>query len=70
MQAPTGEWVGPIESAYGIHWIFVEDRREATNPPLDEVLREVRSEWLREREKEATRTYVEGLRRRADIRID
>ena len=70
MEAPIGEWFGPVESAYGKHWVFVEDRRASSNPPLNEVLREVRSEWLRERETEATRLYLEGLRRRADVRID
>ncbi len=69
MEAPVGRWTGPIESAYGLHQAYVHERTPRTQPPLDEVMSEVRAELLREREQRALRDYVTGLRARASVTI-
>ncbi len=43
---PLGEWQGPVESSYGIHLVFVDERTERRSPPLEEVRDAVRREWL------------------------
>lgn len=70
MQAPEQEWFGPIDSAYGKHWVFVEARSEAAAPELDDVLPRVEAELLREREKEALRNRVKNLREEAEIQTE
>ncbi len=32
-----GHWAGPVESGYGLHLVFVRERREGRLPPLDEI---------------------------------
>jgi hypothetical protein len=67
MRAPVGAWSGPVESAYGLHWIWVHERLAARTPSLDEVEKQVRAEVIRAREEEALRDYVESLRARARV---
>jgi hypothetical protein len=69
MTAPVGEWSGPIESAYGLHWVFVHERRPAERLPLDEVASAVQGEVLREREQAAMRAWLDARRARATITV-
>ena len=69
MQAPLQEWFGPVDSAYGKHWVFVEARQDATDPDLDNVLPRVEAELLREREQQALRSHIEALREQAEIEL-
>ena len=70
MQAPEQEWFGPVDSAYGKHWVFIESRSEAADPKLNDVLPRVEADLLREREKEALRNHVKELREHADIQME
>jgi hypothetical protein len=40
-----GRWQGPIESSYGVHFVFVSQRLEGRMPELTEVRDAVRREW-------------------------
>ena len=42
---PTGEWSGPIESAYGLHLVFVYARTAERLPALAEVREAVARDW-------------------------
>lgn len=42
---PIGEWVGPIESSFGAHYVRVLDRTPATAPQLAAVRDHVVREW-------------------------
>ncbi|MCH2186282.1 hypothetical protein MK280_10470, partial [Myxococcota bacterium] len=64
------QWSGPIDSAYGKHWVFVESHKDPADPELNEVLPRVKAEFLREREQEALRNHVEGLRAQAEINVE
>ncbi len=35
--ASTGEWCGPVESSYGVHVVWVEERTPTSTPALDSV---------------------------------
>lgn len=70
MEAPGQQWFGPVDSAYGKHWIFVESRSEAADPELNDVLPRVEAEFLREREKEALRNHVKELREQSEIYVE
>jgi hypothetical protein len=69
MEAPVGEWSGPIASAYGLHFVFVHERQPAERPRLDEVASAVQGEVLREREQAAMRARLDALRARATITV-
>ena len=38
-------WQGPIESGYGVHLVFVDERSESRLPELAEIRGQVRREW-------------------------
>ncbi len=40
-EAETGQWFGPVESAYGYHLVLISDRREGRTPPLEEIIADV-----------------------------
>jgi hypothetical protein len=79
VQLERGRWIGPIQSGYGWHLVYVSDRTEARLRPLSEVREAVQREWLAARRKEIIdATYsklrekyavvVEGLPSEADAR--
>jgi hypothetical protein len=52
-QAPVGEWVGPIDSSFGAHYVRVLDRTPAAAPQLAAVREQVVREWENERRQRA-----------------
>jgi hypothetical protein len=67
---PLGEWQGPVESSYGIHLVFVDERTERRSPPLEEVRDAVRREWLNARRLKSNKKFYDGLRKRYTINIE
>jgi hypothetical protein len=43
--APQGVWSGPVESAYGLHLVFVTERMQGQSPALAQVRESVLREW-------------------------
>ena len=50
---PIGEWVGPIDSSFGAHYVRVSDRTPAAVPQLAAVRDHVVREWENERRQRA-----------------
>jgi hypothetical protein len=59
----TTGWHGPIESAYGVHLVLLEERREAQIPELADVRSDVAADWLRARQVEANEAFYQSLHR-------
>ncbi len=55
-----GQWQGPVESAYGVHLVFVSERLEARVPALADVRDVVRREWDDARRLEAKEKFLPG----------
>jgi len=53
----SGRWAGPVESGFGLHLVFIEDRQAGRVPQLAEVRDAVQREWLSRRRQQA----VDGL---------
>jgi len=64
-----GQVADPARAADGFHVVVVVERDRGDLPPLEEVESLVRSEIRRRRGEESLRTYLDGLRRRAVIRV-
>jgi hypothetical protein len=45
LQIETGQWHGPVLSAYGSHFVFVSERKDGRLPALTEIHSEVQHEW-------------------------
>ena len=52
-KVPVGEWVGPIDSSFGAHYVRVSDRTPAVAPQLAAVRDHVVREWENERRQRA-----------------
>ena len=52
-KVPVGEWVGPIDSSFGAHYVRVSDRTPAAAPQLAAVRDHVVREWENERRQRA-----------------
>jgi hypothetical protein len=65
--AQPGRWLGPIESAFGPHLVWIDRRIESRIPPFDEIRQRVLDDWLEERTREALR--AEAVRLRAGVEV-
>jgi hypothetical protein len=70
MALPVGRWSGPIASPFGLHLVYVDERRAAMVPPLDAVRRQVRLGLERSRATARLQAGLTAVRRRWDIRVD
>lgn len=61
-ELPAGSWQGPIESAYGLHLVWIEERVPARLTPFDEVRGRVVHALLRQRGAERGRRRMAALR--------
>lgn len=66
---PSQTWVGPVESAYGLHLVWIESRRPSRAPTLAEVVDAVRRDWLEEQRAETNREALDRLREGYDIEM-
>ena len=68
--APIGQWFGPVESAYGVHLVFVEERTEGHLPALAEVLDAVRREWTNARRLELNEKFFQNLLKHYQVVVE
>jgi hypothetical protein len=69
-QVPVGEWAGPIDSAFGAHFVRVLERAPAVVPALSDIRDAVVREWENERRQRARNDNYRRLRSRYDVDID
>jgi hypothetical protein len=65
-----GEWQGPIESAYGLHLVYVTKSETAPLPDFATVKNEVLTLWRQQRELEGQEQYFSALLKKYDVVID
>jgi parvulin-like peptidyl-prolyl isomerase len=66
---PIGEWVGPIESAFGSHLVLLAGMDQPPVPNLADIRGEVVAGWRRAKAEEFRTTQYEALRARYDISL-
>ena len=64
---PTGTWSEPIESAYGVHLVFVASRTPGRIPPLIDVEDQIRRTLEHERQQAKFAAFQQSLRARYDV---
>ena len=67
---PTGDWMGPVYSAYGGHLLKVSERVDARLPELAEIRALVEREYLAERRIELKDLAYAKLREGYDVTIE
>lgn len=61
-------WLGPIESAFGPHLVWIERRIESRIPAFEEIRTRVLDDWLEQRTREALREEIARLRAAVELR--
>ncbi len=67
---PLGQWQGPVESAYGVHLVFVSERSAGGSPALTEVRDAVRREWENARRLDANDKFYRELLKHYTVTIE
>jgi hypothetical protein len=67
---PTGRWVGPVPSGYGLHVLLVRGRTAGRPPQLAEVRGAVLREWQNARRVELNAAFYQKMRAKYVIRVD
>jgi hypothetical protein len=66
----VGRWEGPIESGYGLHFVFVQERQPGRVPTLQHVRAAVAREWADAHRQQANDAFYRGLLERYSVTID
>ena len=67
---PVGEWMGPIDSSFGVHYVRVSNRTPAAAPPLAAVRDQVVREWENERRQRARTDAYAKMRGDYEVSIE
>jgi hypothetical protein len=68
--APIGEWVGPIASSFGAHYVRVSERSPEVAPTLAAVRDQVVREWENERRQRARSDAYTQMRSRYEVSVE
>lgn len=69
-ELPPGQWHGPIESGYGVHFVFISERTESRLPKLAEVHESVHREWANTQRLEANSNFYQKLLKQYAVTIE
>ena len=69
-QVPIGEWVGPIDSSFGAHYVRVSARTPAAAPQLAAVRDQVAREWENDRRQRARNDAYTKMRGEYQVSIE
>jgi hypothetical protein len=67
---PVGQWLGPVDSAYGKHLVRISNRTAGRVPQLDEARDAVRRDWANNQRVAANRKFYESLLKRYTVTIE
>ena len=67
--APVERWIGPIDSAFGSHLVWIHARTASRIPDLEEIRRQVFEDWIEQESRKVMREYIERQREVVDVRI-
>jgi PPIC-type PPIASE domain len=69
-KVPVGEWVGPIDSSFGAHYVRVSNRTPAVAPQLTAVRDQVVREWENARRQRARNDAYTKMRGEYQVSIE
>lgn len=67
---PTASWQGPLQSGYGLHLVYLEERVEGAMPPLAEVRDAVLRDWNAQRRRQLNDDIYQEFRKRYEVVVD
>ncbi len=70
MELEPGQWQGPVLSGYGVHLVYVHDRREFARPKFEQVAQLVEQDWIADKRQKLNDRYMEKLLERYEVVIE
>ena len=67
---PIGAWSGPVESAHGLHFVRIEQRRESAIPPFEQLRQKIERDFSDAQRAQADREFIDRLRAKYSILDD
>ena len=64
-----GEWVGPIQSIFGSHWVWVDDIAESRVKNFAEVAQDLRRDIRRDLDDQAVQDWVDSKLQLYEVRL-
>jgi len=68
-QQTPGRWVGPIESGFGWHLVWVDALVKPMAPPFETIAQQVKSDWTSEQRTESKRANFAALKARYQVMV-
>jgi len=65
-----GAWYGPVKSAYGFHAVYIHERQEAKLPNFQDIIDQVRNDWMFAIQEENTRKVYGEIRSRYRVLVE
>ena len=62
-----GSWVGPVESGFGWHLVWIDALAKSSPPPFEAVAQQVKSDWLSEQRSASKRANFDALKARYEV---
>lgn len=62
-----GRWVGPVESGFGWHLVWLEALAKPPAPPFETVAQQVKSDWLSEQRSTSKQANFDALKARYEV---
>jgi parvulin-like peptidyl-prolyl isomerase len=70
VEAPVGQWTGPLQSGFGLHLVRVDDRKADAMPAFEQIRPIVLREWQSEQRTQSSKVFLDSLRAKYDIRVE
>lgn len=70
VEAPVGQWTGPLQSGFGLHLVRVDDRKADAMPAFEQIRPIVLREWQSEQRTQSNKVFLDSLRAKYDIRVE
>ena len=65
-----GSWYGPVNSAFGIHAVYIHERQDKKLPDFQEIIDRVKDDWMASKREENTRKVYDEIRSRYRILVE
>jgi parvulin-like peptidyl-prolyl isomerase len=62
-----GKWVGPVESGFGWHLVWIDALAKPPAPPFETVAQQAKSDWLSEQRSESKQASFDALKARYEV---
>ncbi len=66
----TDQWVGPVNSQYGVHLVYISHKNQAVVPEFETVKDRVEEDLQRQRQIELNNLYIAGILSRYEVIIE